>query len=400
MPVIINFDRFDKTTFEYFIRQVNNGLYNNPFDKKIQIYMKSDFFSPPEVIAPITGIIDALKSSGFDCYIEYNDNSLRSCGMHDPFTVARNEYELLSPMYKVWKYSSPEEVYQIVTALVKFLNTKVVCATGVVEAFEWTVNEVMDNVIQHSQSDFGYIICTATNGAHISVAIYDNGIGILKSFQNSKYRFSSPTDAIMAAMQEETTSNPEVGQGNGLWGMSKLISNNKGSLSILSSNASVAIDEHNNVYKRTRRVTINAGKAITAGTLVDFQFLCNNKIIISEVFGANYSMTNLNLEELEDDKNRIHIKVKDFAFGYATRQAGERAKTMAINYVTQSDKKQQLIIDFEGVGIVASSFADEYLGKLVQHYGFVQFNNLFKIVNISESNMAIVNRSIMQRISN
>ena len=61
--------------------------------------------------------------------------------------------------------------------------------------------------------------------------------------------------------------------------------------------------------------------------------------------------------------------------------------------------KQQIIIDFEGVGIVASSFADEYLGKLVQHFGFVVFNNLFKIINIGKENMAIVNRSIMQRNS-
>lgn len=362
--------------------------------------MASDFFSAPEVIAPLAGIIDYLKTDGFNIYIEYNENQLRASGLNNPYSINRNTYELLSPMYKVWKYNSPEEVANIVTALVNYLNTKVVCAKGVVEAFEWTVNEVMDNVIQHSCSEYGYIICTATSGSHISVAIYDNGIGILKSFQNSKYRFKSSHDAIMAAMQEETTSNPEIGQGNGLWGMSKLIANNKGVLSILSSNASVSIDEHNNVYKREKNVTIYTSRPFSAGTLVDFQFQCNNGISMSEVFGANYIMTNLNLEALEDERNRIHINVKDFSFGYATRQAGERARTMTINYATQSDMKQQIVIDFEGVGIVASSFADEYLGKLVQYYGFIQFNNLFKIINISENNMAIINRSIMQRISN
>lgn len=397
--MIIKFNHFNKGTFEYFIQQININLRKNRSDKYIKLVLETDFFSAPEVIAPMAGIIDLLKSQEFNVFTEYNENQLYLSGFHNPYTIAKNQYELLSPMYKVWKYNSPEEVYSIVTALVKYLNTRVICAKGVVEAFEWTVNEVMDNVIQHSQSQFGYIVCTATSGSHISVAIYDNGIGILKSFQNSKYRFRSPADAIMASMQEGTTSNPAIGQGNGLWGMSKLISNNKGQLSIMSSNASVSIDEHNNVYRRDKRVTINCAHPITAGTLVDFQFQCNNEIVISEVFGANYVMTNLNLEELEDEKNRIHIQVKDFSFGYATRQAGERARILTVNYATQSDKKQQILIDFEGVGIVASSFADEFLGKLVQHFGFIQFNNLFKIVNISESNMAIINRSIMQRIS-
>lgn len=395
----IEFNTFGKNLLEYFVKQFNGNKKKNPNDNYIKLVMANDFFSAPEAIAPLAGIIDYLKALGYKVYVKYGSNVLRSSGLNAPFLVDKNQYELLSPMYKVWRYNSPEEVFQIVSALVAFLNHRVECAPGVLQAFEWTVNEVMDNVIQHSQSEYGYVVCTATSGAHISVAIYDNGIGIMKSFKNSKYRFRSATDAIMAAMQEKTTSDPEKGQGNGLWGMSKLIKNNKGSLSILSSSASVMIDKYNNIEKKDRSVTLKTDTPFTIGTLVDFQFQCNNAVSIQDVFGVDYDFTNLTLEALEDESNRIHIKIKDFSFGYATRQAGSSARIMAINYVTQSNMKQQIIIDFEGVGIVASSFADEYLGKLVQHFGFVVFNNLFKIINIGKENMAIVNRSIMQRNS-
>lgn len=395
----IKFDRFTKLrTVEYFLRHFNKGVKSNPYDKHIIIKIEGEFPTYPETIVPLAGILDFLKDMGFSLYVDYNDSPLSGTGMHKPYTVADNNYELLSPMYKVWKYNSPEEVYKIVEALVKHLNTKIICAKGVVEAFEWTVNEVMDNVIQHSQSANGYIMCTATSNSHISVAIYDNGIGIYKSFQGTHYRLQNAYDAIILAMQEGATRDKTIGQGNGLWGMSKLLANNKGSLSIASSEANVSITESSEVIKRSVTTKFSLGESCyQMGTLVDFQFQCNNEVSLTQVFGADYLYTNLNLEALEDENERIILKVNEFSFGYATRVAGERARKMAINYAIQSNYEQLILLDFAGVGIIASSFADEFVGKMIQYFGFVQFNSLFRIINVSEENMAIINRSIMQR---
>ena len=397
--MVITFDRFNKIkTVEYFLRCFNRALKLKPTDKRITIKIEKEFPAYPETIIPLSGILDFLRNKGFSLYVEYYDTPLMGTGMHKPYTIADNSYELLSPMYKVWKYNSPEEVYKIVDALVKHLNTKIICAKGVVEAFEWTVNEVMDNVIQHSQSANGYIMCTATSNSHISVAIYDNGIGIYKSFQGTHYRLQNSYDAIILAMQEGATRDKSIGQGNGLWGMSKLLASNKGSLSIASSEANVSITESNGMIKRPVSTKYYLGElCYQMGTLVDFQFQCNNEVSLTEVFGADYLYTNLNLESLEDANERISLKVNDFSFGYATRVAGERARTMAINCAIQSDYKQLILLDFSGVGIIASSFADEFIGKMIQHFGFIQFNSLFRIINVSEENMAIINRSIMQR---
>lgn len=364
----IQINKFTKNTFQFFLKTVDGWLSKDKNDRHINIEFKDE--TPfPENILPIAGIIDWLKCNGFIVNVRfYKDSKLHHCGLNLPYTVEKNSYELLSPMFKAWKYSSPEEVYKIVSSLVDNLNKTIICAKGVVEAFEWTINEIMDNVIQHSQSQFGYIMCTATNNSHISVAIYDNGIGILQSFRGSKYRLRTAFDAIQTAIRENTTRDPKIGQGNGMWGMTKIVNNNRGSLTIISSGARITINQNNDMEKQlleTYKIG-NLRNPYFVGTLVDFQFLCNNEIALSDIFGENYAYTNLTLENLEDEKNRIHILISDFSLGCATRIAGANARTIVQNYMTQSDYKQVVVLDFKDVGIIASSFADEFIGKLIQ----------------------------------
>lgn len=394
-------DKLSKTTIQYFINQINNGLSQNKDDRYIEVNVNAT--APfPENLVPIAGVIDYLKMKDFRFKVSYSKNSrLSSSGLSNPYHLPENNYELLSPMNRIWKYNNSEDVFQIVSSLVKQLNEKIPCAKGVVESFEWTINEIMDNVIQHSQSLFGYIMCTVYSNSHISVAIYDNGIGILQSFRGSKYRLRSAFDAIELAMRENTTRDPKIGQGNGMWGMKKIVNNNKGLLSITSSGVNISIDEHDNMLKHELKVdTIKMKSPYYIGTLVDFQFQCNNEISLSNIFGKNYEYTNLTLENLEDDNNRIHVAISKFSFGCATRSAGQSARNKVLNYLVQSNYSQIIVLDFSNVSIIASSFADEFIGKLIKECGFIQFNNLIRITNISKENMAIVNRSVMQRMLN
>lgn len=364
----------------------------------LSVGMIRDFFSAPEVIAPCAGIIDMLKEFGINVKFRYNNNKLSTSGLGRPFTIENNKYDLLSPMFKVWKYSNGAEVSQIVSAYVKYLDTKAECAKGVVEAFEWTTNEVMDNVLQHSQAGCGYVMCTVTQNAHISFAVYDNGIGIYRSFQGSEFRFKNPYDAIVSAMKRGYTRDKKTNQGNGLWGMSQLIFNNKGMLNIISSGAIVGYNSKAELYKK-EMPSVNIGTIHIPGTLVDFQFQCNNEVSISKVFGGDYKTANLYVESLEDDQDRIHLVVNNFSFGYATRDSGERARTYAINIATQSEEKQLIILDFKDINIISSSFADEFIAKLICHYGFVKFNSIFRIINVKEVNVPIINHAINQRIT-
>lgn len=56
-------------------------------------------------------------------------------------------------------------------------------------------------------------------------------------------------------------------------------------------------------------------------------------------------------------------------------------------------------MDFTGIDLISSSFADELLGKLVVEFGFFGFNNFFKMKNMNSLIQSIVQRSVGQRMA-
>lgn len=56
-------------------------------------------------------------------------------------------------------------------------------------------------------------------------------------------------------------------------------------------------------------------------------------------------------------------------------------------------------IDFQGIALVASSFADEFIGKLVLEFGFFGFNNVIRLRNMNELTQSIVQKSVSQRMA-
>jgi STAS-like domain of unknown function (DUF4325) len=106
---------------------------------------------------------------------------------------------------------------------------------------------------------------------------------------------------------------------------------------------------------------------------------------------------NLRLEALEDDTGEHRVKVSEFEEGLGTRRSAEQARIRLQNYL--SEGAPRIVLDFEGVNVVSSSFADEVLGKLALQMGLVQFINRFRLDHMTDTVEAIVNRAIQQRVA-
>lgn len=135
----------------------------------------------------------------------------------------------------IWKFHNSEEVSLLVNGILANIRRSIECEPGVLDACTWGLNEIMDNVIQHSETNCGYIMATIHKSKkNINVCIFDYGIGIYLSFKNSKNEYNprSATDAISLAIQEGTTRNKEVGQGNGMWGLYNIVNLNSGHMGI------------------------------------------------------------------------------------------------------------------------------------------------------------------------
>lgn len=203
-------------------------------------------------------------------------------------------------------------------------------------------------------------------------------------------------DAITLAIQEEITRDKEIGQGNGLFGLHSIIQQGKGSLSIVSGRGSYSYFPDGNTKTYPYLPFVSSQNQCTT---IDFQLNYAKDMSLGDSLffrGKKYEIVNLLLERYEDDYGHVSYKIKEHAEGTGTRQAAIRVKNEIINIIRE--EKKPITLDFDGVDVMSSSFADELLAKLFIDLGLFQFNLLVKLINIEESLQMLLHKSVLQRI--
>lgn len=347
----------------------------------------------PNAAVPIAGLIDYYsKDIEFESYdIPMN---VTKCQM-----LAPKEYsgKAINIMNKVWRFSNSEDVGRIVDAYIEELQKSAMFYPGVLNTIEWSLNEVMDNVIQHSKVSCGYVMGQIhLSKQNIAFTIFDYGQGIYNSFRESEYKPKNSVDAITLAIQEEITRDKKIGQGNGLFGLHSIIKKGKGKLTIVSGNGSYSYlqDGTTSTYQNLPFVSRQ-----NQCTTIDFQLNYSKDMSLDESLffrGKKYNLVNLRLEKYEDDYGQVYYRVKEHAEGTGTRQAAIRVKNEIINIIRE--ERKPITIDFQGIDVMSSSFADELLAKLFIDLGLFQFNLLIKLINIDESLQMLLHKSVLQRI--
>lgn len=346
----------------------------------------------PNVCVPLAGMIESLSSHGAGFEFYYQNEYLKRIGLQRPLRVAENR-DLVSraSLDRIWRFDSPDDIYALISGFVDEISQVIVCEKGVLEGFEWSINEVMDNVLQHSGKDFGYVMGQVhKTSKHFAFCVYDSGQGVFSSLRLSDHKPKTAGEALKLAMSEGITRDRKVGQGNGLWGLNQIVAENVGQLNITSESACYSLTNNRlNVFEGLPKLPIDPG------CIVDFQLDYSREISISKALGG-YEPVNLRLEAMDDAKGQVVIELKSRASGVGTRKAGERLRTEVINMHKQSG--QPIVLDFTGLNIVSSFFADELIGKLVVEYGFFGFNNAIKLKSMNPSIQSVVQRSVAQRM--
>lgn len=347
----------------------------------------------PNALVPYAGIYKyyELKGIRFE-HVNYSQ-SIEHCQLFDPLPFVGDSRHVLS---KVWKFSSSEEVCKIVDAFIDELQKSAKFYKGVLNSIEWSLNEVMDNVIQHSKIGCGYVMGQLhPSSKNIAFAVFDSGQGIYNSLKDSIHKPRKTVDAITLAIQEEVTRDKKVGQGNGLFGLHSIIKQGQGKLVITSGNGSYS---YNEVGIKTYHNLPSISKE-TPGTIVDFQLNYEKDMALDKalVFSGNqYNFTSIHFEEYEDEYGKIIYNVKDESEGTGTRVSAIRVKNDILNII--EEYKKSITLDFSQVSVISSSFADELLAKLFLELGLFQFNNLIRIKGLDYTMQTILQRSVLQRI--
>ena len=128
------------TRIEQYINQgINNLEVIAP--KKTKTY--------PNVCVPVAAIFEWYESKGvkFNYIFRGDNNYVKHTCLHEPLVAEKllNSSEMKFALDKVWKYSTPEGVNALVTAIVNAVRESDVLEEGNLIGAEWCINEIMDN---------------------------------------------------------------------------------------------------------------------------------------------------------------------------------------------------------------------------------------------------------------
>lgn len=296
---------------------------------------------------------------------------------------------------KIWKFSNSNEIHQLVTSYITSIRRSIVCKEGVLGGCIWSMNETMDNVIQHAGIESGFIMAQLDKkNNHLNVCIFDYGLGIYKTLKDSDHKPKSAVDAITMALKEGVTRDKKIGQGNGLWGLYNIVSQNNGILSVISGKGGLLVSNSGRISKTCNEMVIlNKSNQCTT---ISFHVNLDKEISIKEAL-KGYEVVDMSIEDMKSDFGEILYKIAEVGSGTGTRESGLMIKNELIN-IYQSEKKR-IIIDFEGVAIVSSSFSDELISKLIDEMGFYQYQSIFRLVNMNSNIQAIFESSLKKRLS-
>lgn len=378
-----------------FIRALHNGYKNAGYEEFV-VQFKGIQGIFPNAAVPIAGLIDFFRKEK-NLLIEgksYNENLQ---AILSPYELPERQDALQRALGKIWKFQTSKDIYEIQTALINELRRNDIFANGVLEGIEWSINEIMDNVLNHSQASCGFIMGQIHKSTkHVAFTIYDAGIGIYNSLKGSVNSPRNNADALTLCIKEGVTRDKKVGQGNGMYGLFSLIREGNGRLVITSGRdayqyiegtPSITKDVH--LYPSNKRWS----------TTIDFQLDYSQDISIKKVLTFNgrvFDFTNLYAENLENDAGELVFKISELAEGTGTRESALRLKNEIINLMKTN--KQIAVLDFSNINVVTSSFIDELVAKLLVDLGLFQFNRYIKLANMSNTLQQTLQKSVIQRI--
>lgn len=352
----------------------------------------------PNACLPICGLIYYYsKNESIEFEFDIPENSyLSKCGFKAPFSYDTNETSEHSAILdKIFLYNSIDQVGKLSQAFIDTISHTAECEVGVLDGISWCINEVMDNVLTHSETFEGFIMAQFhPQTQHIAFCVYDTGIGIYHTLATSKHHPKTELDALSLAIQEGIGDGK--GQGNGLYGLYQIVRRNGGRLSLTSGHSSIMLRDTGELEKFNYIPCISNK---FRGTIVDFQIDTQKSIDIKGAFQSigGYDGFDFRIDDmLADEDEFIHYNIFMNSQGTVTRNAGRYLRNDIINILRRENRC--IILDFSDVKTVSSSFIDELIAKLVLFLGFIDFNMLIKITGMNDTIKFLCERSLYMRI--
>lgn len=297
------------------------------------------------------------------------------------------------------QYQSPEEQHAAVNRIVNaILGAIPEIERSSFAAFEWSINEITDNVLTHAESNIGGIVQVSTfqkNKKIVQFLVADAGETIPKTLMATHPEMSSDLEALDCAIREGVTRDKNIGQGNGLFGSYEICSHCKGDFIVESGHAKLTYTDKHGLHIRNENVPYD-------GTLVIASIDFSRPELLEEALkfgGQTYTLVDYVETNYEaEDSENIYFIMKDEAKSFGSRPAGTPVRNRLSNLYNMGNGNK-IYINFEGIPIISSSFADEVFGKLFVEIGPLGFMKNFEFVNMPQTVKSLIDKAISQRLA-
>ena len=256
------------------------------------------------------------------------------------------------------------------------------------KAVEWSLCEIMDNVSNHAQSPVGgFVQATAyKHSNHVEFVVADAGIGIPQSMGIPKHEV-----ALRQVINEGITRDRTKNAGNGLYGSYRVATLSEGQFEINSFEGLLFCTKERTGSRRIHQ--------LYPGTSVRCSIGLNDKELLGKALqfkeGPHDPPYDYIERRYETDGGEMILVVKDEArLDIGSRQGGMRIRSIIENLL---QSRVPVILDFDGIGVISSSFADEVFGRLFLDMGPRSFMTRIEIRNVDPTVEGLIDRAIMQR---
>lgn len=389
VPTRLNWDEFDR------IRKVIWYLINRSDHASIHIDFKRTEIVYPNGIVPLIVLIKHYQGLGINFVIippvsVKLNNLIRFEGWFHAIDCDRFDEPSVHGYNSLplKRYTNDDDLNSSVNAAIEVAIRNLNLATSVPDALEWSLNELAGNVLHHAEVEEGYLqVNTFKGSGNLSLIVVDGGIGVPKSMRARFDDLRNDRLAVERAIQKGVTSKPNFGQGNGLAGCVAIALTSGGVFALTSGGARVTVEQG--------RIAVRDFSPPVIGTIVELQIPTAAAIDLTSALWG-HSPSSYIEERYAGDGNDMRLKMMECAPTFGNRITGEKVRTMIQNLLN-ANPNGTAEIDFTGVKIIASSFADEVFGKLFLILGPLEFGSRIRYSAVNATCKQIINSAIQER---
>ena len=323
----------------------------------------------------------------------------KGLSINNPVIVSSASINRHEPLYTVFKYTE-ENISMIVDKYKKWIMNNIVLPEGLLWTFGWSLYEVMDNVFQHSGAKYGYVSMQYHySSKRLNIAVTDIGKGIIRSMSEgvmvkdtkidsevfmNHFKKSEYGSIIKYAVNKGVTSKGNNNKGMGLYGLTESVRQNGGTFIIDSGKGSYEYNSQNDEPSKTREFIYSPiefvnGDNVKYLTCVNWSFNVSNPVSMSNILNVEY--TSDETDEYYDEEVQGHvIHMGEHKADVATRSGGVKISNIIGNLV--NDGAEYIILDFDSIDVVSSSFADEIIKAEMQYQRKIFFKNQNKDIDL------------------